>query len=165
MTVGLSLIESYVLGSTFQVPSNGLSPAKARTGSSRMARIGLLMVVLLLFECCDVNCTLLEFDSYGIRVIFKNVFSLQLQPAFAYLVCKLIMAERLADYEESLNVDSRCTAMKSIRKSGLNLTKLNLSDQRRSTRQRGRKLLCFNAFGSAIHRKERTAFWEIVSRS
>jgi len=113
------------------------------------------MVVLLLFECCDVNCTILEFDSYDIHVIFKNVFSLQLQPAFANLVCELIMAERLADYEESLNVDSRCTAMKSIRKAGLNLTKLNLSDQRRSIRQRGRKLLYFNAFGSAIHLKER----------
>jgi hypothetical protein len=76
------------------MPSNGLSPAKATAGSSRMARIGPLMLVLLLFEYCDVNCTLLEFDSYGIRAIFKNVFSLQLQPAFANLVCELIMAER-----------------------------------------------------------------------
>jgi hypothetical protein len=155
MTVGVLLIDSYVLGSTFQVPSNGLPAVKARTGSIRMARNGLLIVVLLLFACCDIGSGLLESDSYGIRTIFKNVFSLKLEPAFANLVCELIMAEPPANYEEALNVDNLCTARKSIRKAGLNLTKLNILDQRRSIRERGLKLLCFNAFGSAIHRKQR----------
>jgi hypothetical protein len=86
MTV--SLIESYVLGSTFQMPSNGLSAAQRKTGSSRMDRIGLLMFVLLLFEYCDVECPLLEFDSYGILAIR--------------------MTDRLAEYEETLNVYSPC---------------------------------------------------------
>jgi len=72
------------------------------------------MVVLLLIECCDIDCVLLEFDSYGIRAIG--------------------MAERLAEYAEILNVYSPCTAMKSIWKAGTNLTKLNISDQRRSIR-------------------------------
>ncbi len=45
--------------------------------------------------------------------------------AFAQLACDLVMPERFADHEGTLQVDSRCNAMKSSSEAGAILAELN----------------------------------------